>query len=148
LAWKNNDEHLVVKVILELHVEFSLSSFKSSPMLSMLLSVEEVESLPISMCLRIIFTSLPLYLSFPSISSYYHQAMVPILHHIIITNFHPVFVTTSSSTVFLHFQNRTCTETPLQFEVHEIIFPTSHHTHETDYEQESCAHFTPVMQSV
>jgi hypothetical protein len=100
LAWKNNDEHLVVKVILELHVEFSLSSFKSSPMLSMLLSVEEVESLPISMCLRIIFTSLPLYLSFPSISSYYHQAMVPILHHIIITNFHPVFVTASSSTVF------------------------------------------------
>jgi hypothetical protein len=45
LAWKKNDEHLVVKVILELYVAFSLSSFKSSPMLSMLLSVEELESL-------------------------------------------------------------------------------------------------------
>jgi hypothetical protein len=35
----------VVKVIIELHVAFPLSSFKSSPMLSMLLSVEELESL-------------------------------------------------------------------------------------------------------
>jgi hypothetical protein len=43
LAWKKNDEHLVVKVILELYAAFSLSSFKSSPMLSMLLSVEELE---------------------------------------------------------------------------------------------------------
>jgi hypothetical protein len=37
----------VVKVILELHVAFSLSSFKSSPMLSMFLSVEKLESLVI-----------------------------------------------------------------------------------------------------
>jgi hypothetical protein len=36
---------------------WSLSSFKSSPMHSKLLSVEELELLPIAMCLRIIFTS-------------------------------------------------------------------------------------------
>jgi hypothetical protein len=47
LAWKKNDEHVVVKVILELYVAFSLSSFKSSPMLSMLLSMEELELLVI-----------------------------------------------------------------------------------------------------
>jgi hypothetical protein len=40
----------VVKVILELYVAFSLSSFKSSPMLSVLLSVEEVELLVIPYC--------------------------------------------------------------------------------------------------
>jgi hypothetical protein len=49
---------------------------------------------------------------------------------------------------FFYLQNRTCTETPLQVEVHEIIFPTRHHTHETGSEQESCAYFTPAMQSV
>jgi hypothetical protein len=49
---------------------------------------------------------------------------------------------------FSFFQNRTCNETPLQVEVHEIIFPTSHHMHETGSEQESCANFTPAMQSV
>jgi hypothetical protein len=50
LAWKKNDEHLVVKVILELYVAFSFSSFKSSPVLSMLLSVEELELLVIPYC--------------------------------------------------------------------------------------------------
>jgi hypothetical protein len=74
--------------------------------------------------------------------------MVLILHHIVITNFHPVLVAASSSTVFLLLQNRTCNEKPLQVEVYEIIFPTIHHTHETGSEQESCAYFTPVMQSV
>jgi hypothetical protein len=49
---------------------------------------------------------------------------------------------------FFFLQNRTCTETPLQVEVHEIIFPTSHRTHETGSEKESCAYFTPAMQSV
>jgi hypothetical protein len=49
---------------------------------------------------------------------------------------------------FFFLQNRSCTETPLQVEVHEIIFPTSHHTHETGSEQEICAYFTPMMQSV
>jgi hypothetical protein len=49
---------------------------------------------------------------------------------------------------FLFFlQNRTCTKTPLQVEVHEIIFTTSHRTHETGSEQESCVHFTLAMQS-
>jgi hypothetical protein len=41
---------ILVKVILELYVVVSLSSFKSSPMLSMLLSVEELESLVIPYC--------------------------------------------------------------------------------------------------
>jgi hypothetical protein len=41
---------ILVKVILELGVAFSLSSFKSSPMLSMLLSVEELELLVIPYC--------------------------------------------------------------------------------------------------
>jgi hypothetical protein len=81
-------------------------SFKSSPMLSMLLSVEELESLPIAMCLRIIFTSLPLYLSCHPTFSYYHQAMVPILHHIVITDFHPILVAALSSTVFLLLQEQ------------------------------------------
>jgi hypothetical protein len=50
---------------------------------------------------------------------------------------------------FLFFlQNRKCTKTPLHAEVNEIIFPTSHHMHETGSEQESCAIFTPAMQSV
>jgi hypothetical protein len=82
---------------------FSLPSFKSSPMLSVLLSMEELELLVIPYChvfenhLR--FFSL--WLNCPSTSSYHHQAMVPILHHIVITDFHPVLVATPSSTVFL-----------------------------------------------
>jgi hypothetical protein len=55
---------------------------------------------------------------------------------------------TSLSLPYLPFQYRKCTESPLQVEVHEIIFPMSHHSHETGSEQESCAYFTPVMQSV
>jgi hypothetical protein len=47
-----------------------------------------------------------------------------------------------------YFLNRTCTEEPLRIEVYEIIFPTSHHTHETGSEQESYAYFTPALQSV
>jgi hypothetical protein len=53
------------------------------------------------MCLRLIFTSLPLFLSCPSTSTSYHQLMVPILHHIVITDFHPFLVVASSSTDFL-----------------------------------------------
>jgi hypothetical protein len=82
---------------------FSLSSFKSSPMLSILLSVEELESLVIPYCH--VFENhlhfLSLLLTCPSTSSYHHQAMVPILHDIVITNFHPILVAASSSTVFL-----------------------------------------------
>jgi hypothetical protein len=88
---------------------FSLSSFKSSPMLSVLLSVEELELLVIPYC-HVFENHLHLFslwLICPSTSSYYHQAMVPILCHIVITDFHPVLVTASSSTVFLllHEQN-------------------------------------------
>jgi hypothetical protein len=50
--------------------------------------------------------------------------------------------------IFFYFQNIKCTETSLQVEVHEIIFPTSHHLHETGSKQESCVYFTPAMQSV
>jgi hypothetical protein len=82
---------------------FSLSSFKSSPMLSVLLSVEELELLVIPYCC--VFENhlhlFPLWLICPSTSSYYHQAMVPILRHIVITDFHPVLVAASSSTDFL-----------------------------------------------
>jgi hypothetical protein len=65
--------------------------------------VEEHESLVILCCH--VFENhlhfLPLWLICPSTSSYYHQAMVPILCHIIITDFHPVLVAASSSTDFL-----------------------------------------------
>jgi hypothetical protein len=42
------------------------------------------------MCLRIVFTSFPLLLIFPSTFSYHHQAMVPTLRHIVITDFNAV----------------------------------------------------------
>jgi hypothetical protein len=71
-------------------------------MLSMLLSVEELELLVIPYCH--VFENhihfFPLWLICPS-TSYYHQAMVPILRHIVITDFHVVLVAASSSTVFL-----------------------------------------------
>jgi hypothetical protein len=92
------------------------------------------------MCLRIVFTSLPLLTQlsfnfFLSSSSHGSNPSIPslLLPHL------PQF--------FSYFQNRTCTETPFQVEVYEIIFPTSHRTHETGSEQESCAYFTPAMQS-
>jgi hypothetical protein len=74
--------------------------------------------------------------------------MVPILRHIVITDFHPSLSLPHLPQIFFYFQNRKYTETLLQVEVHEIIFPTSHHTHKTGSEQESCAYFTPAMQSV
>jgi hypothetical protein len=81
------DREINTKVVL-----LCLSSFKSSPMLSVLLSVEELELLVIPYCH--VFENhlhfLSLWLICPSTSSSYHQAMVPILHHIVITNFHPV----------------------------------------------------------
>jgi hypothetical protein len=72
-------------------------------MLSVLLSVEELELLVIPYCHlfenNIHFLSL--WLICPSTASYYYQAMVPILRHIVITDFHPILVAASSSTVFL-----------------------------------------------
>jgi hypothetical protein len=141
----------VVKVILELYVAFSLSSFKSSPMLRMLLSVEELELLVIPYCH--VFENHIHFLAFVN-------SVVPQLLLIIIKPWFQSFVISSSSTsipslslphlpqFFYFLQNRTCTETSLQIEVHEIIFPTSHRTYETGSEQESCAYFTQAMQSV
>jgi hypothetical protein len=100
---ENFDEHLVLKVILVLHVSFYPFIIQIFPMLSMLLSMEELESLVIPYCHVFenhLHSSLPLLLSCPSTSSYYHQVMVLILYHIVITDSHPVLVAASSSTVF------------------------------------------------
>jgi hypothetical protein len=90
------------------------------------------------MCLRIIFTSCLYY------------SLVLLLLLIIIKPWFQSFMISSSPTsipslllphlpqFFSYLHNRTCTETPIQVEVHEIIFPTSHHTYETGSEQESC----------
>jgi hypothetical protein len=100
------------------------------------------------MCLRIIFTSF-------LCDSFFLQLLL-----IIIKLWFQSFITLSSPTsmpslslphlpqILFYFQNITCTKTPLQVEVHEVIFPTSHHTYETGSEQESCAYCTPAMQSV
>jgi hypothetical protein len=91
-----------VKVILVLHVAFFPFVLQILPMLSMLLSVEELESLviPYWHAFENHLHFLPLLLTCPSTSYYYHQAMAPILHHIVITDFHRILVATSSSTVF------------------------------------------------
>jgi hypothetical protein len=111
---------------------FSLSSFKSSPMLSMLLSVEELESLVIPYCH--VFENHLHFLAF--VNSVVLQLLL-----IIIKPWFLSFVISSSLTsitslsllhlpqIFFYFHNRTCTETPLQVEVHESIFPMRHHTH-------------------
>jgi hypothetical protein len=100
------------------------------------------------MCLRIIFTSCLYY------------SLVLLLLLIIIKPWFQSFMISSSPTsipslllphlpqFFSYLHNKTCTETPIQVEVHEIIFPTSHHTYETGSEQESCVYFTPAMESV
>jgi hypothetical protein len=120
-------------------------------MLSMLLSVEELESLVIPYCH--VFENHLHFLAF--VNSVVLQLLL-----IIIKPWFQSFIILSSPTFilslslphlpqfFYYLQNRTCTETPLQVEFHEIIFPTSHHTHETGSKQDSCAYFTPVMQSV
>jgi hypothetical protein len=82
----------VVKVILELHVAFSSFVLQILPHAYILLSVQELESLVIPYCH--VFENhlhfLPLLLTCPSTSSYHHQAMVPILRHIFITDFNAV----------------------------------------------------------
>jgi hypothetical protein len=117
----------------------------------MLLSVKELESLII-----------PYYHVFENHLHFlaFVNSVVLQLLRIIIKLWFQSFVTSSSPTSILslslthlpqisfYFQNRICTETPLQVEIYEIIFLTSHHTHETGSEQESCAYFTPAMQSV
>jgi hypothetical protein len=117
----------------------------------MLLSVEELESLIIPYCH--VFENRLHFLSF--VNSVVLQLLL-----IIIKPWFQSFIISSSPTSipslllphlpqFLsYFQNRTCTETPFQVEVYEIIFPMSHRTHETGSEQESSGYFTPAMQSV
>jgi hypothetical protein len=130
---------------------FPLSSFKSSPMLGMLLSVEKLESLVIHYCH--VFENHLHFVAF--VNSVVLQLLL-----IIIKPWFQSFIISSSPTsipslllphrpqFFSYFQNRTCTETPFQVEVYEIIFPTNHRTHETGSEQVSCDYFTPAMQSV
>jgi hypothetical protein len=117
----------------------------------MLLSVEELESLVIPY--RHMFENLLHFLAF--VNSVVLQLLL-----IIIKSWFQSFIILSSPTSipslllphlpqFLSYlQSITCTETPFQVEFYGIIFPTSHRTHETGSEQESCAHFTPAMQSV
>jgi hypothetical protein len=105
----------VVKVILELYVAFSLSSFKSSPMLSMLLSVEELELLVIPYC-HVLENHIH-FLAFVN-------SVVPQLLLIIIKPWFQSFVISSSSTsipslslphlpqFFYFLQNRTYWNTP------------------------------------
>jgi hypothetical protein len=103
---------------------FPLSSFKSSPMFSVLLSVEELELLIIPYCH--VFENhlhfLYLWLICPSTSSYYHRAMVPILRHIVITDFHRPCRCLIFHSFFLYLQNRTCTETPLKLNFMKLSF--------------------------
>jgi hypothetical protein len=118
-------------------------------MLSVLLSVEELELLVIRHVSENRLHFLAFVSHFPSTFSYHHQAMVPILRHIVITDFNPVLYCYFIFHSF-YFSSRTenVLKHPLHFEVYEIIFPTSHHMHEMGSEQESCANFTLAMQSV
>jgi hypothetical protein len=101
------------------------------------------------MCLKINITLLFLcYLSCPSTSSYYHQAMIPILHRIVITDVHPVLVAASSSTVLLLLSEQNIYwNTPpgwssWNYLSNELSFAWN------GFQQESCVYFTPAMQSV
>jgi hypothetical protein len=144
LAWKKSDEHLVVKVILVFHVAFSFHP-SNSPMLSVLLSVEELELLVIRHLFenRLHFLAFVAHfsLNFLLSSSSHGSNPSSYRHHRL--QCRPLSL--PHLPLFLFFlQTRKCTKTPL----HEIIFPTSHHMHETGSEQESCANFTPAMPSV
>jgi hypothetical protein len=117
--------------------------------LCVLLSVEELELLVI----RHVFENRLHFLAFVShfslnffLSSSSHGSNP---FHIVITYFNAVLCRCLIFHIFLFFlQHRKCTETPLHIQFYEIIFPTIHHMHETGSEQESCANFTPAMQSV
>jgi hypothetical protein len=100
------------------------------------------------MCLRIVFTSLPLVtqLSFNFFLSSSSHGSNPSSYRHHQLPYRPCCCLIFHS--FSYFQNRTCTETPFQVEFYEIIFPMSYRTHEMGSEQESCAYFTPAMQSV
>jgi hypothetical protein len=148
LAWKKNDEHLVVKVILVLHVAFSFHP-SNPPMLSVFLSVEELELLVI----RHVFENHLHFLAFVAhfclnffLSSSSHGSNPSSYRHHRL-QCRPLSLPHLPQFLFF-LQNRKCTEKPHHVKVYEIIFPTIHHMHETGSEQESCANFTPAMQSV
>jgi hypothetical protein len=127
-----------------------LMSTKVSPMLSMLLGMEDDESSCIYWCP----TTISLYSSLllPWSSSDIHplsQALVPIVSQLVITSFRVVLYRCFNfHGFFFDFQNRTCTELFLHCKGLEIIFPTSGHSAQLDSEQESYALFTPSMQTV
>jgi hypothetical protein len=150
---KRNDKHLVAKEIHVLHVAFSFSSFKCSPMLSMLLSAEELESLIIlEVLLPCVWKSSSLLSLCCSVVSQLLFIIIKpwIQHFLILTS--PTFLSFLSlphlPQIFFYFHDRKIIEPPLQIEVHEITFPTSHHSHEMGSKKESCVYFTLAMQSV
>jgi hypothetical protein len=116
----------------------------------MLLSVEELESLVIPYCH--VFDNRIHLLAF--VNSVVLQLLL-----IIIKPWFQSFIISSSPTsfpslllphfpeFFSYLQNKTCTETPFQVEVYEIIFPMIHLRMKRVLNK-SCAYFTPVMQSV
>ena len=101
------------------------------------------------MCMNIIFNvSSPLLPQFPSTSC--TKSWSQSLLHIIVTSFNSSL--SHCCLIFMNFsfnfQNRTCTETLLYYEVHEFSFPTSPHSPKIDSEQESYVHCILALQSV
>ena len=100
--------------------------------------------------MNIIFNlSSPLFPQFPSTSSCTKSWSQSLLH-IIVASFnsslsHCCLIFTNFS---FNFQNRTCTETLLHCEVHELSISASPHSPKIDSEQESYVHFIPALQSV
>jgi hypothetical protein len=72
-------------------------------MLSVLLSVEELELLVIRHVFENRLHFLAFVSHFPSTFSYHHQAMVPILRHIVITDFNAVLCRCLMFYIFLFF---------------------------------------------
>jgi hypothetical protein len=101
------------------------------------------------MCLKIIFTLLcivaQLSFNFFLSSSSHGSNPSSYCHHRLPSHpcrcliFHRFSLTSWTEHMLKH---------PLQVEVHIIMFPTSHHSHEMGSEQESCAYFTLSTQSV
>lgn len=146
----------MVNVILVLRVACLFSSRESSPMLSMLLSVEGDNDpcccawSPIAMHSEIIFMLLHLCcLNCPSTSSLCRLTMHPIILRVVITSFLVVLpCCIIFHEFFIYILIRICTELLLHCKVLEIIFPMSHHSPKANSEQESYARFTPALQSV
>jgi hypothetical protein len=117
----------------------------------MLLSVEELKSLVNSYCH--VFENHHHFLAFVAL-------VVLQLLLIVIKPWFQSFIVSSSPTsipslslphliqISFYFLYRTCTETPVQLEVREVIYKTSHHSRETGSEQKSYGFFTPVMPSI